>query len=119
MSSSAVCNIGLAEVRYRRRIGYAGLVLSILFILGVFLLELPRSYRLGLVLPAGIAFAGFLQARAGFCVAYGMQGVTSLEGFRRLSPDSDPAGARRRSIRLLGAIALGAIGAALFFFLVG
>jgi len=119
MRSSAACNIGQAEAQYRRRIGYAGLIFCIAYAGLVLGLDLPRIFRWGLMLPAGMALAGFLQAGARFCVAYGMKGITSLDAFRRYAPDSDPSGARHRSIRMLVLIGLGSIAAAFVFYLLG
>jgi hypothetical protein len=69
-----ICNINHAEIAYRRKAGYAGLVAFVVIAAVLFGLSANRYTRLVLFLPAFIAAIGFLQAKNKFCVAYGAAG---------------------------------------------
>ena len=70
-----VCNIGTQETKYRRKIGWIGLIVTII-IFGILVWSaMSPLLRLLLILPATISAAGFLQARAHFCFAYAEQGI--------------------------------------------
>jgi hypothetical protein len=101
-----VCNIGPEETARRRRVGYLGLGLTILWIVAVELSSLGLVYRLMVFFPAAVAFSGFLQARARFCMAYGARGVASLGGLQQFSRSSDPYGDKRRAMVMLGQVLL-------------
>jgi uncharacterized membrane protein (UPF0136 family) len=58
-----VDNIGPNGAHGRRKIGQIGLVLSIVAAAALLVFHAPRATRLMLVLPLGVAAAGFLQAR--------------------------------------------------------
>ena len=70
-----VCNIGPAEIRQRRRIGYGGLVVTVVFLIVAFALGLAAPWRLFVLLPAAAAANGFLQAQLHFCVGFAMSGL--------------------------------------------
>jgi hypothetical protein len=101
-----VCNIGPEETARRRRVGYVGAGLAIAWIVAVELLSLGPVFRLMVFFPAAVAFSGFLQARARFCMAYGARGVTSLGGLQQFSRSADPYGDKRRAVVLLVQVAL-------------
>lgn len=70
-----VCNIGGAEIKARKRAAYLGgavfLALSAIFIFT----NASTIIRLFAFIPAMGAAIGFYQARAKFCVAFGLMGV--------------------------------------------
>jgi hypothetical protein len=70
-----VCNIGPAEIRQRRRSGWIGLAVTVVFLLLAFALQWPTPFRLLVALPVGIGATGFLQAAFHFCVRFGTQGL--------------------------------------------
>jgi hypothetical protein len=70
-----VCNIGAAEIRQRRRSGWIGLAVTVVFLALAFALQWPAPFRLLVALPAGIGATGFLQAAFHFCVRFGTQGL--------------------------------------------
>ena len=70
------CNIGAPEIRKRKRIGFIGATLSLLFIILSEWLDIPQVYKLGLFAPTVYAATGFLQARQQFCLLYGLAGVS-------------------------------------------
>jgi hypothetical protein len=70
-----VCNIGPAEIRQRRRLGWIGLAVSVVFLVLAFALGFPPAFRLLVALPAGMAATGFLQGAFHFCVRFGTQGL--------------------------------------------
>lgn len=73
-----VCNIGGPEVRLRKVVGWAGLVGVIaLWAFFAWTKSAPLA-RLWVGGPALMSALGFLQARRGFCVNYGLGGVSSF-----------------------------------------
>lgn len=70
-----VCNIGPAERRARRMVGWIGLVTTILLWAIFVLARTPQLWRLLVFLPASMAAAGFLQSALHFCAGFGMKGV--------------------------------------------
>ena len=69
-----VCNIGPAEVRRRKRSGWAGVAVSVVFLGLAFTLDWPAPWRLFVALPAAVAASGFLQAAFHFCARFGAMG---------------------------------------------
>ncbi len=73
---TGMCNIGEAEIAQRRRIGYIGLVLTIVFLIVylslIYLIDLNPFFGVIILIPAEIFTIGFLQARKKFCAAYGL-----------------------------------------------
>jgi hypothetical protein len=70
-----VCNIGPAEIRYRRSAGILGLVAMIVFLAIFLVFNVPPVWRLVIFIPAAGAAVGFLQAQLHFCVRFGMSGL--------------------------------------------
>lgn len=70
-----VCNIGPAEIRARRRTGWIGLAVAVVFLVLAFALQIPAPFRLLVALPVGMAATGFLQGAFHFCVRFGTQGL--------------------------------------------
>lgn len=70
-----VCNIGAAERRARRMIGWMGTAATIMLWVIFILARAPQIWRLFIALPAGMAAAGFLQSAFYFCAGFGMRGV--------------------------------------------
>jgi len=83
------CNLGKAEIRRRYRIGYIGLVLTILIILILYLTDAARIWRLLIFIPAFYGVSGFIQATKKFCYIYGFRQVFSLEGVRSFKKIND------------------------------
>jgi hypothetical protein len=107
-----VCNIGPAEVRRRRRIGYLGIAGAVA--LGAVLLaaDAPAALRLAVAAPATAGLSGLVQAHLRFCAGFGMAG---LRNFGQLGQQEavDDAGARsadrRRALRIHAATAAGGL----------
>lgn len=85
--SAGVCNIGEAEIKQRRRLGYIGLGLTLIVIivyLGlIYSIQLDPFFGVIIFIPAEMATIGFIQARKKFCAAYGLtrqQNVSSNLG---------------------------------------
>jgi len=70
-----VCNIGPAEIRRRRRSGYWGLGVAVVFLLVAFALGWAAPWRLLVALPVFLAAQGFLQAAFHFCVGFASRGL--------------------------------------------
>jgi hypothetical protein len=110
--SPGKCNIGTAEISRRYRIGYLGVGLTLVGIVLISMAELPRTARLVIFLPVGIALVGFVQAKARFCLAYGLRGVFSIEGRRKLSRvvDQEAISAdKRQALKIVCIVLFGSI----------
>ena len=70
-----VCNIGPAEIRQRRRLGWIGLAFTVGFLVLAFAVGFPPAVRLIAFIPAVIGANGFLQGAFHFCVRFGTQGL--------------------------------------------
>lgn len=70
-----VCNIGPAEIRMRKRLGWYGLGIA-LVIWGLLVwLQAPVWWRLILFIPVFFSANGFLQGFMHFCAGFGMRGL--------------------------------------------
>lgn len=74
--SAGKCNIGENEIAQRNRIGYFGLILTIIgfvvYVIGIYTIKLEPVIGLGLFIPAFMGSIGLIQARNKFCAAYGL-----------------------------------------------
>ena len=68
-----VCNIGPAEIAARKRLGWGGLILAVVFEVSLLSLDAGRPWRLTLFFPAVACAIGFLQGKMRFCVSFGMR----------------------------------------------
>jgi hypothetical protein len=73
-----LCNIGPAEIRRRRRVGYLGTAASLLLAAVLVIMGGPSWTRLALAAPVAIAVSGFLQAHLRFCAGFGMAGIMNF-----------------------------------------
>lgn len=73
-----VCNIGPAEIRRRRLVGYAGFGLTFAMIAVFYFYPIPDVLRLLVIIPALTGAMGFLQAWFHFCAKFGMSGVFNV-----------------------------------------
>ena len=76
--SPGVCNIGRAEIRMRKLVGWAGLVITLVIWAIVVFFNLNPYLRLLLVLPASMSATGFLQGYLHFCAGFGMRGLINF-----------------------------------------
>ena len=79
---SGVCNIGPAEIAYRRRWGDFGLAIAILLFVALVWAGAPPWTRIFVALPSAASAVGYLQAYLHFCAAFGALGVFNF-GARR------------------------------------
>jgi hypothetical protein len=79
MSSSlyipGVCNIGPAEIRYRRRSGLVGFIATLVVLALIVIFDASSWTRIIIFLPATLMAVGFLQSWLHFCVRFGMAGL--------------------------------------------
>ncbi len=104
-----VCNIGPEEISRRRRTGHAGLIASVLVFAILLAVQAPHWTRLVLVVTAGAAAAGYLQAWLHFCAGFGSQGVYNFGPLGSVQSVADP-GARSRDRRRSLEIGLASLG---------
>ncbi|MFW9915903.1 MAG: hypothetical protein ACFFGZ_09875 [Candidatus Thorarchaeota archaeon] len=123
---AGICNIGTPEINRRRRLGWLGLLLTVLGFIsilgGVAFYDIPPVIGFLVGLPAFMAAIGFLQAQQKFCVAYGLthvQNVSLQLGAITAIRDADNRKKdRNKAIRMiLLAIAIGLAAGALTFIL--
>jgi hypothetical protein len=69
------CNIGQAEIKLRKFIGWLSAGATLLLWAGLVLAEVAPKWRLLVFFPAMVAALGYLQAAAHFCVKFGLAGV--------------------------------------------
>lgn len=115
-----VCNIGPAEIRRRRRIGWLGAAGTLG--LGLLLLALDAPVASGLLLaaPATAAFSGFLQAHLRFCAGFGVAGVQNLGALgeqQHIEDDEARSADKRKALQIHAASFAGGLGVALAFVL--
>lgn len=70
-----VCNIGPAERRLRRGVGWIGTGITIALWAVLTFDQTQRIWRLFIFLPAAMAAVGFLQSAFHFCAAFGLKGL--------------------------------------------
>lgn len=73
-----VCNIGRAEVKLRKAIGWIGLMITAALWIALKMAGVSAAWRLVLFLPATVAAIGFLQAAWHFCANFGLRGVLNF-----------------------------------------
>ena len=108
-----VCNIGPEEIARRRRSGHVALLITVVLLAVLVAIGAPPLARLLLILPAGAAASGYLQAWLKFCAGFGARGVFN---FGPVGPmhevlDDDAKAQDRRRARQIGLASL-AIGVA-------
>ncbi len=73
-----VCNIGRAEIRRRRLVGWMALAATAALWIGFAVFSVAPSWRLVLFVPGSIAATGFLQAAWHFCATFGVLGLSNF-----------------------------------------
>jgi len=73
-----VCNIGRAEVKLRKAIGWIGLMITAALWIALKMAGVSAACRLVLFLPATVAAIGFLQAAWHFCANFGLRGALNF-----------------------------------------
>lgn len=102
------------------RIGYIGLALMVLFIIGDLVFKFPRIWKLALFAPTVYSLSGFIQARNRFCFLFGFLGIFSFTGKRHRVGQEQQAGKDRlKAASILAQIILGSIViTGLYYFLI-
>ncbi len=94
-----VCNIGPAEITRRRRLGWLGLVASVVLVGILIAVDAGRWWWLLLFLPVTMSASGFLQAHFRFCAGFSRAGVFNfgpLGQTQDVTDDESLAADRRR-----------------------
>lgn len=115
---AGACNIGPAEIARRRRAGWFGLGVAVAWAVLTVATAAGPLVRFGVVLPLAAAAVGFLQARRGFCAAYGLLGLRNFGPLGAAEQVSDPEARRRdraAALRLVGEAVLLALPPSLLF----
>jgi len=108
-----VCNIGPAEIARRRQAGHVGLAATVVVLAVLMAIGVPHAVRFVLVLPAGAAASGYLQAWLRFCAGFGSRGIFNFGqvGQTEQVPDAEARGRDRTRARQIGlaSLAIGVI----------
>ena len=94
-----VCNIGAAEIRQRKYIGWLAAGATILLWAALMKLNATREWRLVLFIPAFVAAIGYLQAAWHFCAKFGLNGVFNFRSTTRHTDTVEQAEFRRQDRR--------------------
>jgi hypothetical protein len=70
-----VCNIGQAEIKQRRALGWIALAACLVLWAALVVFKAAAAWRWLVFLPATLAAIGFLQAAWHFCAKFGLGGV--------------------------------------------
>lgn len=70
-----VCNIGRQETKLRHALGWIAAAVGLVLLIMLTALKAAAMWRLALFFPTFVSALGFLQARRGFCVKYGLAGA--------------------------------------------
>jgi uncharacterized membrane protein len=73
-----VCNIGPAERRQRRVLGYVGLAITVLALVAFVVFSVPAPWRVLVAIPVALSANGFLQSAMHFCVGFAMRGLYNM-----------------------------------------
>lgn len=87
---AGACNIGKAEIRQRRFISLVGLAFAVGSAASLLMADAPRGARFGVFVPLMVWAIGYVQARRGFCLAFGLMGTFNFEGIGRVKRVQDP-----------------------------
>ena len=104
---SGVCNIGPAEIAYRRLWGHLGLLVTVLTLAGLLWIGAPPAARFLIALPAWGTAVAYLQAVFRFCVAFAALGVFNFGPLGAPVQVKDPVARRRDRARALQVIFTG------------
>lgn len=117
-----VCNIGPADIRMRRMVGYVGLTLTIALFVLFYLVPVDAAWRTIVFIPATLAAMGFLQAYLHFCAKFGMSGLFNVSDDMKHQESVDQAEYRKKDQQkavtiIAGAVCIGALVAVIAYFL--
>jgi hypothetical protein len=73
-----VCNIGPAETRVRRLVGWGGSSAAVVLAAGLIASGAAAPWRLLVFFPASLGATGFLQAGMHFCAGYGLRAFSNF-----------------------------------------
>ncbi|MFZ2544955.1 MAG: hypothetical protein WAW80_03185 [Candidatus Saccharimonadales bacterium] len=104
-----VCNIGPAEIRMRRMIGYIGLGITIMLFVIFYFVSIDSLLRLIVFLPASVGASGFLQAQLHFCARFGMSGLFNFSDDIRHQESVDQLEFRKKDQRKAVTIIFGSV----------
>jgi hypothetical protein len=116
-----VCNIGAAEIKQRRYIGWLAAGAAILLWAALVQLNFAREWRVLLFLPAFVAAIGYLQAAWHFCAKFGLHGVFNFRSTTGHTDTVEQAEFRRQDRRtavkiiVISALIAAAVTAAAYF----
>jgi hypothetical protein len=116
-----VCNIGRAEVRQRKVLGWVMLVVTAGLWIAFSVFGVSKVWRLALFVPASLAATGFLQAACHFCATFGVLGVSNFRPHVGKTDTVEQAEFRRQDRRTaakiiaLSLLAGGVVAAAAYF----
>lgn len=73
-----VCNIGPAEIKRRKLIGFIGLYVAAMLFAVLLVGGFDKPWRLLIFIPVLVSAVGYMQAKFHFCVRFGTQGLFNM-----------------------------------------
>lgn len=108
-----VCNIGEAEIRLRRQVGFSAGASTLFAVLACYFLHISPKWACLIFFPATISALGFIQARMHFCVNFGMRGLFNVSSELRHTESIDQTEWRKKDQQTAIIIIVAAILAAI------
>jgi hypothetical protein len=94
-----VCNIGKEEANKRKKVGIAGLILTIIAYSFFVYFNVSKGIRFLIFIPAIISASGFIQARMHFCAYYGLAEMFNFDSLGKSSKVKDDEFIRKDKMR--------------------
>ncbi len=73
------CNLGIDEINSRKWKSLIGLIVSVLYIIMLYLFHVTNEWRLFLFIPLFYSVICYYQAQRKFCVVFGIKGIFNFE----------------------------------------
>ena len=98
MSEAVACkpNFSASGRRRRRRVGYAGAILTVAMMVAFAVLHTAWYWRTSVAVPASMAAFGWLQATRNTCVAHAARGTFEQDDFSATKADDADVAASRK-----------------------
>lgn len=94
-----VCNIGEAEIKARKRMGWTCTAVTVVAWAALDYAAVNPLWKLALFVPAAMGATGLIQGFSGFCAGFGMKGVFNFTNQINATDDVSQAEYRAADLR--------------------